>query len=353
MRQRLLPLLFLLPLGAVHAQLGDKLRDLLASDTAAPPDHDTTYIVSYRERLVVSAVTTFRSVNVDLEGTDRTLSYTTNSASQFGFGLDYKWLSVEATFQIPAWSASVPGLGSTTSRGFGLGITGRRLWGRAFWNRTQGFYLDEAARWVPDWTERTPTPVRGDLVNNTVLATANFALSTKQRFSQNAALFQMERQKKSAGTFVVGASAWLTDVRGDSALLTAAQTDTFGLAVRFSSVRRAVVGMSVGYTHTFAFWHKGFITLAVLPGLAYQYQEIRAENGATVQGGSGAGLSEFRIGAGFNGDAWYMAMVLAYYYSTGKLDERIGLGTTYGFARFALGLRFGGPRIKGLDKVGL
>lgn len=351
-RSHLLALLVLLAAPA-QAQLGDKLRRLVATDTTAPPDHDTAYITSYRERLVLSAVCTYRTVNVDLEGSDRTLSYTTNAGAQYGFGLDYKWLSVEATFTVPGLSTPTPGLGSTASGGLGLGITGRRFWGRAFWNHTQGFYLADAGNWVPNWTEGSAVPVRPDLRNTTVLATVNYALSGKRRYSQNAAQFQMERQKKSAGTFIVGASVWSTEVRADSALLTVAQSDSFGIAARFPRVRRVVVGLSFGYTHTFAFWHKGFIHFALLPGVGYQQQSIALQGGGEVSGGSGAGVSEFRVGAGFNGDRWYTSFTAAFYYSTGQLDDRIGLGTTYGFLHLAVGVRLGAPRIRGMDRLGL
>lgn len=342
-------LLFVATMIPVHAQLGDKVRSILVGDTLAPPDHDTAYIATYRSNLVISAVTKLQLVDVDIEqdaGGD--LSFSTNSMEQYGVGVDFKWLSVEATFDVPAFSDYDPSLGKTSSKGLGIGFTSRRLWARGFWNKTEGYYLNEPER----WTGSEAPYIREDLSNRTFLLSLNYALSGKRRFSQNAALFQMERQKKSAGTFVAGLSAWHTTVAADSSLLSAALVDTFQLASGFSGLRRALVGATIGYTHTFAFWHKGFIHFAILPGITYADQEITTPS-EVLHGTGVAGVSEFKLGAGCNGDRWYGALTTSYYYSTTSIAEKLSLSTNHGFVRFAIGIRLGDPGIKTLEKVGL
>ncbi|MEO7079950.1 MAG: DUF4421 family protein [Flavobacteriales bacterium] len=340
---------FLLIGGSLHAQLGKKVRSLLEVDTNAAPDYDTAYIAIYRSDLVISAVAKVQLVDVAVEQVDgEDLTYSINGKEQYGFGLDYKWLSVEATFNVPALSDYDASLGKTTSKGLGIGFTGRRLWARGFWNTTKGYYLNEPER----WTGNENLIVREDLSNRTFLLSLNYALSNKRRFSQNAALFQMERQKKSAGTAVAGLSAWHTTISADSSILSPALVDTFQLATGFSGVQRLLVGVTIGYTHTFSFGHKGFIHAAILPGVTYADQRITTP-GETLHGNGTAVVSEFKLGAGFNGDRWYGALTTSYYYSTAQIAEELNLSTNYGFVRFAIGIRLGDPGIKVLGKVGL
>ncbi|MEO8589828.1 MAG: DUF4421 family protein [Flavobacteriales bacterium] len=338
----------------VHAQLGERVRTMLNGDSAAAPDHDTTYITTYHSNLTISVVSKLQMVDIDLEQDGGGgLEYSTNSNEQYGVGVNYKWLSAEVTFNIPVFNQYDASLGETNSRGFGLGYTGRRLWARGFWNNTQGYYMDDPARWVAGWAEGDAPVVREDLETTTFMLSVNYALSGKGRFSQNAALFQMERQKKSAGTFVAGLSAWSSDVAADSSLISPALMDTFQLATGFTGVERTLIGLTIGYTHTFAFWEKGFIHMAILPGVAYAQQTITVSPGEELSGTGTAAVTEFKFGAGFNGDRWYTALTTAFYYSTTPIADKLGLGTNYGSVKIALGIRLGGPKVKALQKVGL
>lgn len=337
-----------------HAQLGNSVRRMLNGDSTAAPNYDTSYVTAYRSNLVISVLSRLQLVSIDLEQEEGDgLAYSTNSNEQYGVGLNYKWLSAEVTFNIPLFNQYDASLGETNSRAFGLGYTGRRIWARGFWNRTEGFYMDEPERWVAGWEEGDVPIVREDLRTNTFMLSVNYALSGKRRYSHNAAIFQMERQKKSAGTFVAGFSAWDTDVNADSSLIGPALIDTFQLATGFTGLRRTLVGATLGYTHTFAFWEKGFIHFAILPGVAYASQTITTSDDEELKGTGTGALTEFKLGAGFNGDRWYCAMTTAFYYSTTPISEKLQLGTNYGMVKLALGVRFGGIESKALKKVGL
>lgn len=332
-----------------RAQLGEPLQRMLNGDPNAPPPYDTAYVASYRSNLVVSALVKYQQVDVDLEsveGDDYSMSG--NTTEQYGVGLNFKWLSVEATFDVPAWSDHDPALGKTTSKGLGLGFTGRRLWARGFVNNTTGYYLNDPLRWTGQETPLT----RPDLYNRTYMVSVNYALSGKRRFSQNAALFQMERQKRSAGSFVAGFSGWHTEIGADSSLIGPDIVDSLDLASGFSGLKRWMTGLTFGYTHAFSFWHKGFIHFALLPGVAYVQQDILTPTG-TLHGNGTAGITEMKLGAGYNGDRWYTALTTSFYYSTTAIADQLNLATNYGHVRFALGLRLGDPGIKILQKVGL
>lgn len=333
-----------------QAQLGDKLRGLVEVDLAAPPEHDTAYVAEYRSNLLLSGVVKLQTDDIGMEpATGDALEYTTNGAELYGLGLDYKWLSVEALFSVPQWNDLDPSLGTSSSRGFGLGITRPRLWARAFWNTTEGYYMTSPERWTG-----SPAPyVRGDISNRLFLVSVNYALDKRCRYSQRAATYQTERQKKSAGTFVMGFSGWHATVKGDSSLLEPSLLDTFRLAIKsFHEAQRLLLGATFGYTHTFVIGHKGFIHASLLPGLAYTHQWL-ASDADRLHGIGMVPVIEFKAGVGFNGDRWYCALTTAYHYTTAQIADDLYLSLNHGQVRLALGLRFGDPGIEALRKVGL
>lgn len=346
---RALGILLVLCAPAAHAQLGEKLRGWVEVDAHAAPDHDTAYIAQYRSNLTLSAVSKYQLSGINMVPTEGDeLTFSTNNRTQYGLGLDYKWLSVEALFNVPGWSDHDPELGGTTSRGLGVGLTKRRLWARGIWNSTQGYYMEESLR----WTGSERPYVRPDLLNRTFMLSVNYALGGKLRYSQNAALFQMERQKKSAGTWVLGGTAWHTTVTADSSLLAPALLDTFRLATGFTGVQRLMLGATIGYTHSFVFWHKGFIQASLLPGVAYAEQWIDIP-GERLHGKGAAAVVEFKAGAGFNGDCWYTALTVSTYHASANIADELQLAMDHTSVRLALGIRFGDPGIKALHKVGL
>lgn len=348
MRHRLLLPCMALALAA-QAQLGDRLRTLVEMDVHAPPDHDTAYVAEYRSNLLVSVVSKMQLMDVALERTDGPdLTYSINTREQYGIGIDYKWLSAEALFTIPAWSDFDGSLGESTSKGLGLGITRNRLWARGLWNTTQGYYMEDPRR----WTGSEHPHVRPDIGNRVFLVTADYALSNKRCYSQRAAAFQTERQKRSAGSWLAGAKGWHTTVTGDSSLLGPALLDTFRLASAFTGVQRLMLGATAGYVHTFVFGGKGFLNLALQAGYAYAEQWIDTPAGR-LHGSGLAPLAEFKGGLGFNGDRWYAALTVSSYYADAPIAEHLDLSLNHTNVRLAAGLRLGDPGIKALRKVGL
>lgn len=352
-RSRLTLLVLLLPLG-LYAQLGNKLRSLVAEDTLAPPDYDTGYVKVYGQELTISLLSNYRLASLEVgDSTGHEVGFHTNNSTQYGLGLTYKWLTLEGTVSIPAINSADPKMGTTRSQSLGFGLTARRIWIRSFWNHTTGFRPDPPQAIVAGWQPGDTWPLRPDLRSETVMASVNWATSKKRRYSQNAALWQMERQQRSAGTWVLGGALWYSDVRADSSLVPVRDSLAFDTLSRIDRAQRFIVGPTFGYTHTFVFWHRGFIHVALLTGGGYRSQKLRqAETGSWKTYTGGSSLTEVKLGAGYNGNRWYTAITMAFYLNSDSEDEKVRLGGMFGNIRFALGFRFGSPRIKGMDRLG-
>ncbi len=355
---RILLLAFACAICSTHAfpQFSVLLMKILVGDTTAPPNYDTAYITAYRQNLTLSAVSSYRIASIDISDTlGHSVTWSTNNLTQYGAAIDYRWLSVEATFSIPALDAGDPTYGTTTSRGVGLGYTGRRIWFRGFWNSSSGFYAEQPEVLLKDWKDGDAWPYRNDLHAETWMGSLNYALSKKRRYSQVAALTQMERQKRSAGTWVAGASFWLTRMSTDSSLVPVEGPLAFAPQARIVGSRRTLIGATIGYTHTFVLGRKGFIHFSLLTGAASSDQTRTLQGDARQPADKGlSSITEFKGGIGFNGDRWYTAITTAFFYNEDADDDKIvSLASTYGSVRFALGIRLGRPNIKGLDKFGL
>lgn len=339
----ILLLLAVASLGTVHGQFWDTVYRVLNGDTTQGPDFDTAYVASYRNDLVLSPVMFYQQNTLSLQRRDGgDLTFSTNTPVQYGLALDYKWLGVEYTASIPGMSTMDTTLGTTESRGLGFGYTGRSWWFRNFIRSSKGYYAQDPVLLVSDWEEGDPYPVRSDLENVTYGASLNYGFNHR-RYSQTAALWQMERQKRSAGTFTAGATFWYSRTRSGSRLLPPNEEGEYYTPVSVAEVQRWTVSLTAGYAHTFAFWKRGFLNIMLIPGIGAQEQEVRGDDGSSLNSGwSVGGTGEVRIGTGYVADKWYIGFTTFSFVSSGEVLEDVRMGTGYGNLRLAAGWRIKG-----------
>lgn len=340
---------------SLSAQVFDKVKGLLVEDSLAPPKYDSAYVRRFRHSLVLSGVIGNQGYGVDIEDKQGgALSYATNTAVQYGFAVALNWLSVEATFAAPALDPVDPAKGVTDSRSLGIATTGRHLWAKAIWNTSKGFYAEDPLKVDSTWQSGDPYPTRTDLESRTFMASANYGFNKRHRYSQQAAIGQMEQQRRSSGTGVVGATFWYSRLTADGSVVPEeAATDYDGQA-RFDRLQRYILAVKGGYTHSFTFWGTGYLNLMLLPGFGVQRVAIRpvGERENTTDW-VGCSVSEFRIGFGYNGVKWYSGLSFATYVNSGDVTEEVRLGTSYTTTRFAVGFRIRPPRSGFMRSIGL
>lgn len=338
-----------------HGQFVDKVKQLVIGDTLAPSKLDTNYVARFRNALVLSGVVSHQAFGVDIEDTlGRSLSYATNTAVQYGFAVDLNWLSVEATFAAPNIDPVDELKGETRSSTIGLGATGRHLWARAIWNTSKGFYAEDPPKVDTTWVPGDPYPTRTDLESRTFMASVNYGFNKRHRYSQVAAISQMERQRRSAGTGVVGASVWYSRITADGSVVPEQEVYAFAPDVRFDRLLRYIIAVKGGYTHTFTFWGTGYIHVLLLPGFGVQRIAIRPVGvSERTTDWLGCSVSEARLGVGLNRAKWYLGLTVASYVNSGTVTEAVSIGTSYTTVRLAAGLRLRPPRSGLLRSIGL
>ncbi len=320
------------------------------------PGYDTNYIKSFRDYLVVTVVSSVVSNDVTITDTNgQDVVFATNVPASFGLAIDYKWFTAEYTSTFGRTGDTAKGY--TSMQSFGFGLTGRKFWFRNFYQKTRGYYLENPQYFNPDFNWALDVyPYRGDIQSTLYWASLNYGFNHR-KFSNQAALWQLERQKKSAGSFTCGLTYSYASYRADSALVPKKYQRLFEQDEFFTNFNFGMLGLNVGYLHTFAIGksRKFFISLALIPGVSYQRGKAQSsETGAAIYDGNIGFHGESRLVFGYNADTWYTSLSSSGYGIITSFDNTNPFTQGYGFLRIVFGVKFKLPETKStlLKKIG-
>jgi len=322
--------------------------------------YDTGYVTSFRDNFIVTLVneTKFSRVNASFltPNGNYELNYKTNDLNTWGIGLDYKWFTFEYTTKMP-WYQPNPSYGNVENSGIGFGLTMRRFSFRYFYESYKGYYLENTDEWIKE--ARIAAPInyylRPDIYTRMNYLKFNYVFNNKH-FSNNAAIWQLERQEKFAGSFVTGLSYIYNTFKADSSIIPYG-LDTFPNASNtFFAINS--IGANLGYVFNLPLGKKKkwFITAALIPGFSYQYGRLDIEDVGGFRNNSLLGFqSEFRFGIGYNGDLWYIGSTARSYQNLNNLLGDAPFVINNSFGRLYIGYRFNEIKHenKWLKKVGL
>jgi hypothetical protein len=321
------------------------------------PIYDTSYIKSYRDYLIVTFVSVINSNTVEIEDNNaHDISFSTNLPLYLGFAIDYKWLTFEYTNNIN--TSPNNNKGQTQSKSYGFGITGQKFWFRSFWKDYQGYYLENPGYDNPDFNEEVdPYPLRPDLRTKVFFTNLNYGFNYR-KYSNTASLWQIEKQKKSAGSFTVGLSAGYTESMADSSVVLARWEPNFGQDALIQNYHLFFMGINGGYLHTFSLFRKKnfFFSLAIIPGLSYQYGKAFLENNPVqVQKNMIGSQIESRVVFGYNHDKWYSSVSVNAYSITNAFSQDNSIIQNYVSIRMVYGRKIKLRETKSdfLRKIGL
>lgn len=313
--------------------------------------YDSGYVVSFRDNFVVTLVNELKTSGMDATyksaGKTHQLLYRANAINTWGLGIDYKWITFEYTTQMP-WAQADPEKGETKNKGFGFGLTGRKLTFRNFYESTKGFYLSNTDQWLPGFRSSNDRYyTRPDIKTFTYFGCLNYVFNNR-RFSNNASIWQLERQKRFAGSFVVGLVYIYNRFDSDSSIIPVSAIDSLPRKGK-SSLSLNSLGMNFGYQFTWPFGRsrKFYLTMAIIPGLSRQWGEVSDESVGSLSVSNLTGFqTETRFGFGYNGDRWYVGSIGRVYSNLNFVDEQQPLSIFTQFARLYVGYRFNTIRLK-------
>ena len=325
--------------------------------TFGDPGYDTSYIKSFRDNLVVTLISATCVNNISVKDNNgKDIVFATNLPTSYGLGLDYKWLTAEYASSFGRTGPVEKG--NTQMQHIGFGLTTRKFWFKNFYQNTQGYYLTNPNYFDPSFDpSKDYYPFRNDVRSSVYYATLNYGFNAR-KFSNIASVWQLERQKKSAGSITVGLTFSMADYASDSALFPRSSTKYFPQEEAITDFKFRMYGLNAGYLHTFPFTksRKFFLSITMIPGVSFQQGESSTANinGQVKKQAIGAHM-ESRVVLGYNGDRWYASATAMSYVISSAFENINPFSQGYSFGRVAIGYKFKMKETKSpfLKKFGL
>ena len=258
---------------------------------------DSSYYKTYPREITgrVFLSQKYTRLKLDAPG-NSSLKYVPNNPFAVGVGASYGIATLNVGIGIPG-SKDEEEKGKTKSLDLQPHIYARKwvvdLYGQFY----KGYYLSDKGRGTTEgnYYKRPDMKVR-------VFGASAYHIFNSERFSYRASFLQLEWQKKSAGSFLLGGEAYYGSVKGDSALAPTAYANAFGLAGIYKT-NFIEFGPGAGYAYTLVLDQHWFVTASgtVNADLSFtnEYGNAGKEKKTTISPNF-----TLRGVAGYNSDNW-------------------------------------------------
>jgi len=230
-----------------------------AQQPTAETDHDTTYYESFMGKKITGRYYFSQKYTaLEIKRSNKTtprLRYTPNTTLNMGIGATYGFFTLNLAYGFGFLNRGEEQKGKTKyweNQGHMYG----RKWGYDFYAQFyKGYYLYPKGVGSPDPNLYYSRP---DIKFN-LFGIAPFRILNDKKFSYRAAFVQNEWQKRSAGSFLLGAEIYYGIVNADSALV----PDDMAMLYKQQGIHKIQffkIGPGAGYAHTLVLWRHFFIT---------------------------------------------------------------------------------------------
>jgi hypothetical protein len=312
---------------------------------------DTAYIKDLSDKLSVRiyGVNKFSNFEIIDNDSDKTISYAPNSSLNLGIGVNYKWFGLGVAVNFPFINNDNHQYGETQRLDAQTNIFTRALAIDLYYQKYQGFYIENPQDFIPDWDPESPYPHRPDIISTTLGGSCIYAFKHK-KYSARAAFVQTDLQRKSAGSFLLGGYFSLFRVNGDSSFIPNEIADHCNPELTFNNLQVSGIGVAGGYSHTFVMWKRLYLSLTLIPGIAFQKYNVNYPDNIKEEkkGSYFAGRFATRAALIYNVERLYFGVTAIddnFSGSTGK-EEQNSLSYQIGVVRFFYGMRFNVNRKK-------
>lgn len=314
-------IVFALAIGGASAQNKDSIRNV--------------YIERFPDYFFVWPLIKQRTNQFEIQqesNASNKLTYKPNNSVGLGFGLYVFEVGAEITFSVPIGAERESLLGKTTATDLQLNLLGKN-WGLdLFYQNYRGFYVTDPNQNI---LKGMPFPQRPDARTNNFGINGLYAFNKK--FSLRSAYNFSERQRKSAGSFLLTGTINFFDVALDSAVYGSKYYATLGANTAFEQLQMNTASVSPGYSHTFVY--KAFFlntSLSIGPAVHWvDYAvDLRARSAIVVNS-----FLDLRIGIGYNGKRFFSGVNFVGQARSAKFDGIQFINSSNTF-KIVVGYRF-------------
>ncbi len=299
---------------------------------------DLSHLFSPR---VIAVSKTHRISFRDVEG-DRSLRYAPNTSVGVGVGFHYKWLGLNVT--LPVTSSEAEENGHTDHFALVANSYGRKIGVDIYAQYYRGFFLNNVRAFEENW--QGPPPLNSSMGTITLGGDFYYVFNHK-RFSYRAAFLQNERQKKSAGSFILGGYVNMFSLGTDKPVLPPPLEAYFSQKVDVEKVATLNFGVQPGYAHSFVIRDHFFLTASLQFGLGVQLGQYKGRTDEeftdyrvlTTKG-------TLRAAMGYNSDRFYTGLTMFSDMQVLHGTEGVSIERNTGIIKLFAGYRFSLARWK-------
>lgn len=268
-----------------------------------PTGQDTSYVSSYENQLTTRFYFSQKSTTLQISDDKGgyTLNYRPNTTLNMGVGATYKWATLNLAYGFGFLNPD-NGQGKTKYLDLQFHRYGKKVVIDVFGQFYRGFFLNPKGYAA----DREAYYVRPDLRNNQVGISAQYIFNWKE-FSYRAAFFQNEWQKKSSGTFLLGAELYHGWVKADSTIIPHA-VDAELANDKLERILFTDGGINAGYAHTFVIKRHFFLTGSAAASIGYNGSKWNYSN-YNLRGSGVTPNVFYRVFAGYNSTRWAASVV--------------------------------------------
>ncbi len=253
-----------------------------------------------------------------------------------GGAIRIKKIYISMGFRIPSDAAHEKKYGKTTYQDYYLNFQGRIVAWTFFFRDYRGFYLNDYKKFYPGWREDSVGfPKSKDL--HVIEAGMNIGFNFNKNFSLNAAFAQSERQKKSAGSFLMTISERYQRIQSDSNIVPNMQAANYPNLDRLirGDFLTTIISFGGGYQFVMGKFH---FTPVVLLGSGMQIQNYQ-QTGTNIWRLNLPTYANGRAQFGYNGNNFFANVIYTVEFNSIPIKEsRIRL--FYQVIEFGMGVRF-------------
>jgi hypothetical protein len=304
---------------------------------AAP---DTSYYETFPEHLNGRFYFSKKYTGLKLvdQDTDKEYLYMPNTTLNMGVGATYKNLTLNLAYGFGFLNPE-KGKGETKYLDAQAHIYPRKMVIDLFLQLYKGFYLTDGLGAAAGENYLT----RPDMKIQKIGASVQYVFN-HDKFSYRAAFLQNEWQKKSAGTFLLGAEMYGGLAHEESNLIPDALIDD--PSRNFKTIRFFELGPNVGYAYTLVIKKHFFLTASAAANLGVGYSTHHGERGRHTQWGINPNYF-LRGFAGYNSERW--SINANYVHSNVQLPENGGFSNAMMTGNYRLNFIYRflpGPKLK-------
>lgn len=329
----------LIHIAPLKAQQIDTLMTVIngIADHILYRNNDTNYIQNYGDQVALKVVglTKINYFRVRDQTNKTSIKYRPTRDINLGLGMAYKFFAFDVTLGLGLNNNS--DLQDQRSIDFQARIFSSKQLISTTMQYYQGYRLSDVYG--------LSIQPNDSVVNREDIRTMNFGLQymyafNYTKFSMKAPFVFNERQKKSAGSVIVGATFSIYSLTSDSSIVPVELSPYLNSSTHLSSLNAFNLGIRAGYMYTFVFAKHFFVTGSVIPGLVLNYGDYEVENGYKLPTTLNFSFNTMNS-LGFNGNRFFagMSFISDTFYVQIEKKQRLEVGS--GKINAFVGYRFG------------